>query len=225
MKKAYTIHRAKSAPSLDPTPGVPSVGWDKAEIAKVDWFHPASGDVRPTTLFRALYDEHNIYVRFDVLDTFVKVVHTRLHSAVCLDSAVELFLRPSGGDSYFNFEVNAGGTLLLFHIIDWIRDEKDGHIARFEKVDAKWCEQIEIHHSMPQTVRKPITEPIAWTVTYRIPLSLFTAYRGAGGVNKGDVWEGNIYKCGGSDHWACWSKIGEKLNFHQPKYFGRFIFG
>ena len=54
--KTYTINRCRTAPSLDPTPGIPAAGWGKAETAAVDWFHPKSCPIRPTTYFRALYD-------------------------------------------------------------------------------------------------------------------------------------------------------------------------
>ncbi len=222
--KTYTIRRCRKAPSLEPVLGAPAEGWKDAEAAAIDWFHPKSGPVRPTAFFRALYDAHNIYVRFDVLDTFVKVVHTKLHSNVCEDSCVEFFVRPEGDTSYFNFEVNAGGTMLLYHMIDWRRDKVNGGFGKAVPVDKAWCAQVEIHHSLPAAVRKPIAEPVAWTVAYRIPLSLFTAYKGVGGVRPGDVWACNMFKCGGSDHWACWSPIARELNFHQPKFFGRLVF-
>ena len=222
--KTYTINKCRKVPSLDPTPGVPAVGWKGAEVATVDWFHPKSCPIRPLTYFRALYDSRNIYVRFDVMDTFVKVIHTSLHANVCADSCVEFFVRPAGDDTYFNFEVNAGGTLLLYHMIDWRRDKVTGRLSKVEPVPAEWCASLDIHHSMPKAVRKPIAEPVAWTVAYKIPFALFTAYKGVGGVKSGDVWEGNVYKCGGSDHWACWNPIARELNFHQPKFFGLLVF-
>lgn len=226
MKKTYTINRCRTAPSLEPTLGVPAKGWGNAEAARLDWFHPGSVDTNPVTYFRALYDQHYIYVRFDVMDNFVKVVKTHLHDNVCEDSCVEFFVRPAGDETYFNFEINAGGTMLLYHIIDWRRVNGEGPLSKIKEIDPKWCEQVEIHHSMPKTVKKPIEEPVAWTITYRIPLALFTAYKGTGGVKAGDVWDCNMFKCGGSghDHFACWSKIGKELNFHQPKYFGKLVF-
>lgn len=222
--KTYTIKRCRTAPSLEPTLGVPAKGWDKAEVAQIDWFHPKSCDIHPTTYFRALYDAHRIYVRFDVMDTFVKVVKTHLHDNVCEDSCVEFFVRPAGDDTYFNFEINAGGTMLLYHLIDWRRDKVTRRLKLVEPVDPAWCEQVDIHHSMPKTVKKPIKEPIAWTVAYSIPLALFTAYKGVGGVKAGDEWECNMFKCGGSDHYACWSPISRELNFHLPKFFGKLLF-
>ena len=222
--KTYTIKRCRVAPSLDAVPGVPAPGWGGAEVAAVDWFHPKSGPIRPVTYFRALYDKHRIYVRFDVMDTFVKVVKTRLHANVCEDSCVEFFVRPAGDDTYFNFEINGGGTMLLYHMVDWRRDKVTGGFGKVMPVDPAWCAEVDIHHSLPKTVRKPIAEPIAWTVAYSIPFALFTAYKGVGGAAPGDEWACNMYKCGGSDHWACWSPIARALNFHQPKFFGKLVF-
>ena len=47
---------------------------------------------------------------------------------------------------------------------------------------------------------------------------------GIGGVRPGDVWACNMFKGGGSDHYACWRPIARELNFHQPKFFGRLVF-
>ena len=221
---SYTIRRAAKAPSLDPAQGVPAKGWENADVGVIEAWHKKSKKIRPLTYFRAMYDARNLYVRFDVMDTFVKVVSTHLNDPVCEDSCVEFFVQPAPGTTYFNFEINAGGTMLLYHLIDWRRDKVTRRLKLVEPVDPAWCEQVDIHHSMPKTVKKPIKEPIAWTVAYSIPLALFTAYKGVGGVKAGDEWECNMFKCGGSDHYACWSPISRELNFHLPKFFGKLLF-
>lgn len=221
--QVYTIHRVAKAPSLEPTVGVPAKGWEKAEIGTIAKWHKRSENIRPTTYFRALYDAHNIYVRFDVMDSFVKVVHTHLNDSVCLDSCVEFFVQPAPGPTYFNFEINAGGTMLLYRITDPTRTNSG--FVNFAKVPEEWAKQVEIYHSMPKKVVKPIQEPIAWSVVYRIPIALFTACLGECSVKKGDEWRGNFYKCGGSEHYGMWSDVGAALNFHQPKKFAKLVFG
>lgn len=224
--KRYTIHRAKTPPSLDAVPGKPAPGWDHAETGAIQNWHRASGPVRPATLFRALYDTRNIYVRFDVLDSFVRAVHTRPNSAVCEDSCVEFFIQPPAGRTYFNFEISAIGTMLLYRIADPRRVEVNGRsgFADFAPVPPEWAGQVEIHTSLKGPVRKPITQPIAWVVAYRIPLALFTASLGVCSAGRGDVWRGNFFKCGGSDHWGMWCDVGRMLNFHQPSKFGEIVF-
>ena len=132
----------------------------------------------------------------------------------------------AGRDAWGHISIRqrGGGVKRRYRIVDWRRDKETGRFSKVDPVDPAWCAQVEIRHSMPEVVRKPIAEPVAWAVAYRIPLSLFTAYRGVGGVKPGDVWSCNMYKCGGSDHWACWSPIARELNFHQPKFFGQLVF-
>lgn len=221
----YEFVRCRKAPSLDPDPTAPAAGWEKANLAQVALFHKKSGPIRPTTFFRGMWDEHNLYIRFDVLDTCVKVVQTKLHGNVCDDSCAELFIQPAPGPGYFNFEINAAGTMLLYYLEDCRRTgNPKSPFVKFQKISPEWAAQVEIHHSLPGVVRKPILQPIAWAIAYRIPLALFTAYTGECGIAKGDEWRGNLFQCGGSDHWAMWSDIGPKLNYHQPKKFGTFRF-
>lgn len=225
-KKSYIVRKARTAPSLNAIPGEKAQGWDEAKTGAIDIWHRASGAVRPVTFFRALYDNHNLYLRFDVMDTFVKALHTTPNSAVCQDSCVEFFIQPASGKAYFNFEVNCIGTMLLYEIRDARRMEKNGRtiFADFNPVPLEWARQVEIHTSLTDKILKPIKEPLAWSVAYRIPLALFTAAIGQCSIRKGDVWRGNFFKCGGSDHWAMWSDIGKELNFHQPAKFGEIVF-
>ncbi len=225
--QSYTINRAAKAPSLNPAQGVPAKGWNGAEVGVISKWHKASGPIRPATLFRVLYDDRNLYVRFDVLDQFVQVVKKNLNDNVCEDSCVEFFVQPAPGPTYFNFEINGGGTMLLYRITDAARTERDGQTVfkDYGKVDPAWAAQVEIHHSLPALVAEPIAQPISWTVAYRIPLALFTAYIGKCAAQKGDVWRGNFFKCGASGHYGMWRDIGEELNYHQPDKFGNLVFG
>ena len=222
-RPVYHFHHIVKAPSLEPTLGVPAEGWQKAETATIDIFHRKSGPIHPVTYFRGLYDKHNLYIRFDVMDRYVKITHTKRNSEVSADSCVEFFIQPPPGPVYFNFEINGGGTLLLFRVTDPTRVNQ-GPLRDFRPVAKEWADQVEIHHSLPVSVRKAIQEPIAWTVAYRIPLALFAAELGSVSLKKGDAWRGNLFQCGGSDHWAMWSDVGRSLNYHQPKKFGTFIF-
>lgn len=228
MKKdSYTIKRATKAPSLDVTQGIPAKGWESAEVGVIGAWHKKSKKIKPLTYFRAMYDARNIYVRFDVMDTFVKVVSTHLNDPVCEDSCVEFFIQPAPGPTYFNFEINAGGTMLLYKMVDptIIRRKGRKSFRDFAPVPEEWSRQVEIHHSMPEKIVKPIEGPVSWSIAYRIPIALFTACLGKCSVKKGDAWRGNFFKCGGSEHYGMWCDVGDKLNFHQPDKFGRIVFG
>ena len=225
--KTYTIHRATTPPSIKAEVGVVPPGWTKAEVGTITDWHPKSGSHRPLVNFRVLYDAHALYVRFDVMDRFVRSIYTKPQSAVCRDSCVEFFVQPAPGPAYFNFEINAGGTPLLYFIED-PRRLPVGGFAKFGPVGADWLRQVEINRSLPATVKRTIEGPIAWSIAYRIPLALFTAHLGELSVTRGDVWRGNFFKCGGDpaySHWGMWSSVGRELNFHQPRRFGDLVFG
>ena len=80
--------------------------------------------------------------------------------------------------------------------------------------------------------------PTSWRVGLTIPAALVAELAGPLGLDApapapGVVWSGNFYKCAdaavGTDgaskaHWGAWSPIGEKLDFHQPAFFGKLIF-
>jgi hypothetical protein len=225
--KRYTIHRAKTPPSIRAEVGVVPPGWSGAEVGQIADWHAKGCEHRPLVNFRVLYDTQSLYVRFDVMDRYVRSILTKPQSAVCRDSCVEFFVQPSPGKAYFNFEINAGGTMLLYFIED-PRRLPEGGFAKYRRVEPAWMQQVEIGHSLPCVVKPTITEPIAWALAYRIPLSLFTAHLGEGGVKRNDVWHGNFYKCGGDPaypHWGMWSDIGRALNYHKPWRFGELVFG
>ncbi len=230
-ESVYTIHRCAKAPSLEACPGIPAVGWGAARVAEISHFHKASGENRPRAFFRALYDARALYVRFDVMDRVVRSVRTELHSDVCVDSCVEFFLQPPGGPEYFNCEVNACGTMLLYRIDD-VRVVGGERRLRFTPVDRAWCGKVERHTSLSGKIEKAVEEPLAWTVAYKIPFALFAAYKEFPAPASGTEWRGNMYKCAGNPgeteggpHWAAWADIGRRLDFHQPRKFGRIVFG
>ena len=223
----YTIHRAVRPPSIAAEVGTRPDGWERAEVGQITRWHDRSGAHRPLVYFRALHDRHSIYVRFDVMDRHVRCIHGRPQSNVCEDSCVEFFVQPAPGRAYFNFEISAAGTPLLYFIED-ARRRRQGGFRKYRPVAPEWLRQVEIGHSLPGLVRRPVAEPLAWSVAYRIPLVLFTAHLGVCGVARGAVWHGNFFKCGGDPafpHWGMWSDVGRPLNFHQPQAFGELIFG
>jgi hypothetical protein len=170
---------------------------------------------------KLLYDSENLYVHFRVRDRWVRAVAQGFQGPVWADSCAEAFLQPRAGRGYFNFEMNCGGTLLLYHIRDHRRSAKG--FADFTPVSAQLAAGIRIYHSLPARVDPEITGPVEWSLEYAIPLSLFAPYIGERPAPAGERWRGNFYKCGDETshpHWASWSPIGEELNFHVPEHFG-----
>jgi hypothetical protein len=219
----YLVRRARVTPELNGDWDGPA--WRDAVIAPITHFHAQSSSHRPTAEARLLYDDLGLYVHFRVRDRYVVCRHTQPQSPVCRDSCVEAFLQPKPGAGYFNFEVNCGGTILLYYITDSTRI--DGKIQGFRPVELELLEKIRIFHSMPREVTPEIETPTEWSVEYFVPNEVFEAHVGELESPQNRRWRGNFYKCADDSshpHWASWSPIGEALNFHLPAYFGAIRF-
>ena len=195
--------------------------WADVQPLEVDHFHPAGSEHRPVTEVKLLFDDGHLYVFFRVQDRYVRAVADGFQGPVWADSCAEAFLQPREAKGYFNFEMNCGGTLLLYHIRNPRRTPEG--FADFSPVAAVQAQKMRVYHSLPARVEPEIEEPVEWFLEYSIPLSLFEPYIGERPRPAGERWRGNFYKCGDETshpHWASWSPIGEELNFHCPEHFG-----
>ena len=208
----YVIRHTGNAPN-----------WVAADTCGIDFFHPSSSDHRPHTIVRAVTAAGQLWVRFDVNDRYVRSIFTTYLDPVYRDSCVEFFVRPDARSGYFNFEVNCGGTLLLYYIQDWRR--KGDSFERFRPVKYDDARDIVVSHTLPQVVEPEIPQPVTWSVTLAIPLVMLQRYLGSP-LTLERPWRGNFYKCGDDTshpHWAAWAPIGERLDFHQPEQFGELV--
>lgn len=219
----YQVHPAPA--DLPVVPDWDHPGWTCAMTVSLTNFHSRSSDHRPRVQARLLYDAAHLYLQFRVEDRYVRVVSTRFMEPVCRDSCVEFFVRPQSGRGYFNFEINAGGTLLASHVVDWRRDEKG--LADRRPLAPEAAEHIRIVTTLTAPIDPEIVEPTIWLVAARIPYEVFEPYIEPVHPAPGDEWRANFYKCADNTshpHWASWNPIGERLNFHCPDHFGRLSF-
>lgn len=220
---AYIVRRACLPPRLDGSWTGPD--WRKAETARIASFHPASPSRHPRTKVKVLYDSAGLYVSFLVQDRYVRAISRKYLDMVCRDSCAEFFIRPKPGKGYFNFEVNCGGTALIYYIEDPARIP--GGFRKFRPVEPGLFRKMRIYHSMPRRTPEETKKMTTWRISYFIPFSLMEAYIGKIGRVPGSKWRGNFYKCADETshpHWASWASIGRKLNFHQPSKFATIRF-
>jgi hypothetical protein len=199
--------------------------WQELPSLSIDQFHPDSSDHRPQTRAKLAYTPDALLAIFHVRDRYVKSVSAQFQEMVCNDSCVELFAQPKHDCGYFNFELNCGGTMLLYYIEDATR--VGAAFAKYTKVSREHAAMIEVVSTMPKQVPVEIESPVDWSLALRIPFAMMEPYVGAIGEIGGQIWRGNLFKCGDQSshpHWASWAPIGEELNFHQPKRFGRLEF-
>ena len=215
-----TIIPRVSSPA-DLPPGWTDPPWRNAPVLPIAQFRPESSDHRPQTEVKLLHDQERIYLFYRVEDRFVKATRTAFQSSVCKDSCVEFFVRPRPDQGYFNFEVNAIGTLLTSYIKDWTR--VGDSFAQREMLDAETAHNVSIRSSFSEPMVREMEEPLTWTLQLTIECALFESFLGPLGDLRNQEWTANFFKCGDETshpHWASWQPVGGKLNFHQPEYFG-----
>ncbi len=196
--------------------------WKMIKAVKVESRMGDEPGFRPETEVKLQYDALNLYVIFRVHDKFVKSTVTQYQGHVSGDSCVEFFFAPNANEPlhYFNLEVNAGGTPLIFFITKpW---------TGVSKLTAAEISKIEIAHSMPSVVDPEIEEEVTWTIECRVPLEVLSAYTAVTMPRKGVTWRANFYKTASktsNPHYYTWSPVDNPVpNFHLPEYFGKLAF-
>src|SRR4030043_936590 len=160
----YEVLRLNQSLSIDGDWNKPQ--WLKSKAAAIGNYMGSEPRFRPSAQAKMLYDGENLFVIFLVKDRYVRCITKDINGPVWEDACVEFFFSPdvSFPERYFNLEINCGGTPLMhYNIIP----EKEINV-----LEVKDIEMIEIAHSMPQIIDPEITEPITWTIEYRIPLAM-----------------------------------------------------
>ncbi len=196
--------------------------WQQAVALNVsqDNWPDKNPDSLPQTRAELMYSEIALYVRYTVIEKTIRAVHLQPNDPVCMDSCAELFISPDD-QTYFNFETNCAGTLLLFS-----GTGRQGRVP----VPPEIRQAIEISTSLPfgVAVENQPCPSAGWQLSMRIPFNVFTQHAGMKAPVSGIRWKGNVYKCGDQlpePHWASWAPIETQTpDFHRPEYFGTFVF-
>ena len=198
--------------------------WKKIRAIKITNYMGKLPAFKPQVEAKMMYDNKNVYVIFRVKDRYVHSVVQEYNGNVSGDACVEFFFAPDSHfpERYFNLEINAGGTPLLFYILPPYPK------ASYTRLDPEDIKQIEIAHSLPQVVDPEIKDSITWTLEYRIPLSLLEKFSDVTRPAPGVAWKANFYKTAShstNPHWITWSVVNNpKPNFHLPQFFGTLEF-
>jgi hypothetical protein len=167
--------------------------------------------------FSIRHDNSSIYLCYLVEEPQVRAVNTEFNSPVWEDSCVEFFLSLGGDDGYYNFEINAIGTVLGAFGID--------RNKRFHLADSL----LTLIETTPSLEHKPIEnleQKTSWRMQLIIPVRVlhFSNIKNLSGVDA----QANFYKCGDKlkhPHYLSWKPVRTtKPDFHSPKYFGQLYF-
>jgi len=187
----------------------------KAEhpIANQNWVEAS----QVNAAFSIRHDGSSIYLYYKVEEPQVRAVNTGFNSPVWEDSCVEFFLSFDGDDGYYNFEINAIGTVLGAF-------GKDRH-KRLHLPDS-FLSRIETTPSLGRDPIESLDERTTWEVQLVIPMETFH-------FSKMEILSGmdahaNFYKCGDKlkqPHFLSWKPVLTSTpDFHAPRYFGQLSF-
>ncbi len=206
---------------------IPDCGWGKrvwadAEIFSLGHFMGPEPGFMPHVEGRMGYDAQNLYIIWKVDERYARSSVTRTNGPVWEDSCVEIFFAPDTSQParYFNFEINAGGTALMWYI-----KEPRKELLKLDTLDVR---KIRVAHSQPG-VFDAGEQPTTWYVECAIPFGMLEKYAPVTRPAPGVKWRANLYKTtaekGPAPHWLTWAEVqAEKPDFHLPQYFGTLVF-
>jgi hypothetical protein len=212
----YNVARLKKPMKIDGNWDKPQ--WKKVEAADIANYMGAIPGFRPGAQAKLLYDDDNLYVIFQVKDRYVRCLTKEFNGPVWKDSAVEFFFAPDSAfkGKYFNLETNCGGTPLMHYNTVPRKESK--------KVENEDLQKIELAHSLPQIIDPEMSDPVTWTLEYRIPFAMLEKFSNVTRPGKGVEWRANLYKIAensSNPHYITWSVVeNDKPNFHMPRFFG-----
>lgn len=196
--------------------------WLKVPAIKIEKHMGPVPRFVPTVEAKMMYNKENVFVIFRVQDRFVHSTVTEFNGPVSENSCVEFFFAPDTAHplNYFNLEINAGGTPLIFYITKpW---------SGYKQLTREEISSIEIAHSLPKVVDPEMKEPVTWTIEYKIPLRTLRKYANVTAPAPGIKWKANFFKTGSktsNPNYMTWSLVEHPApNFHLPQFFGTLVF-
>ncbi len=193
VKKTYTVDYVKGPITKDV--------WKKIKAVSLHspWKQYYGGYKTKAKLF---HTDQAIYINIKTTETEILSKRTTRNSLVCVESCMELFLAPSEQDKrYFNFEINAKGTLF-------------SGLCTCQENITKLKDDIRIFD-----IKTVVTDK-GWELFFKVPFWFIKKY-----FNQiSPVMRGNLYKCAeqtSHPHFFIWSNIVSKTpDFHSPQFFG-----
>ncbi len=186
----------------------------KNQVDIVNWL---DFPYKPNVCFSIAHSHEGIYLKFWVAEEGIRGLVTDDNGNVFTDSCVELFIDPSGDGSYYNFEFNCIGTLLLGYGTSRHHREKASQeildkVLRYSSLGLKQIEQVKGWFE--------------WELTVFIPFDAFFKHHIES--LRGKTVVGNFQKCGDDmpvPHFITWNEINTpKPDYHRPEFFGELHF-
>jgi hypothetical protein len=168
---------------------------------------------KPDVKFKIAGIDAGLLIKFYVKEDYTRATLNIDNQEVYHDSCVELFIDPSGDGTYYNFEFNAIGTLLLGfgtdrHNRPRAPQEITKQVIRLSSIGILPFDNVRLDKT--------------WDLTVLIPFTAFWYHTSISLENK--KVRANFQKCGEDlpvPHYLTWNPIlTPKPDYHQPAYFG-----
>ena len=186
----------------------------KHTVDVVNW---ANFPYKPDVRVSLAYSEKGIYLKFWVIEDGIRGLVTEDNGKVFTDSCVELFIDPSGDGTYYNFEFNCIGALLLAH--------GASRHAR-EKASEAILTQVLRRASLGKEKTEQEKGLFKWDLTVFIPFEAFFKHHIE--TLSGKTIRANFQKCGDEmavPHFITWNPIvTPQPDYHRPEFFGELRF-
>ena len=181
---------------------------EEAQEIRVGYANWGFEEYLPETSVFLAYDETGFYVKFVVKEANPQIDRTQHQKDVCNDSCVEFFVNfdPEHSEQYFNFEMNAIGTVNAA-----FRSDRFHYVALTkEEIDA-----LQI---------KPFIKAEEWGVEYHISVGFLQGKYPDFRMENCKYVKANMYQCG-NEHMpkhrlSLFPVLSETPDFHRPEFFG-----
>ncbi len=215
----YIVRRTTSVITVDGLMNEPD--WLKAkEFGNFSFAGLVNNEEREGTSVKMLWNDKNLYVFFHCEDSYIQAEQTERDDDVSRDDCVEVFISPNYREVsvYFNFEINAKGTVL-----DHARIYKGGSWL----VLTKWDADVRVKEFIKGTLNNSQDTDCYWNAEISIPFRNFA--RISGTPKNGDIWRLNLNRVNrlknGKYQYSQWSITNsKKATFHVPNKFGFIYF-
>ncbi len=181
---------------------------EEAQKIGVDYPNWGFKEYLPETYAQIAYDETGFFVKFVVKEANPQIDRTQHQKDVCNDSCVEFFVNfdPEHSDKYFNFEVNAIGTVNAA----FRASRTEYLLLTTEEIDG-----LNI---------KPFIDAEEWGVAYHISEDFLRSKYPEFKMGNCNYIKANMYQCG-NEHMpkhrlSLFPVLTETPDFHRPEYFG-----
>ena len=212
----YEVHRARTAPRIDGK--LDDAAWAAARPVTFVFPWPDQTGAPQTTTARLAWDNDNLYVGYDCVDSDITALFTAHDDPTYRDDAVEIFIAPPGvRNLYFGLEMNVRAVLYDYLYPFPQRIMKNYNLPG-----------VQLATAIKGTLNAAGDQDQGWSLEVAIPWRAFADLTDNPVPKIGDRWIANMNRWDGTQpnrRLSQWSDSGQaRPDPHYPDRFGQLLF-